>query len=371
MARFQRGEETREATGIDAQLALLAGGFVRVPREIDDTSEPRDEALERAIHDSPEDDQAWLVYADFLIERGHPRGPMVALESAPVKNIVQRAEREAETRKLRHAASDVLLGSLAGRRGLSLRWKRGFIYNAIIHGAFDHDGAEALLVDLLAHPSARFLRELELACFRDDGREDHRLLAALLLHTPALPPLRKLVVDAKATDIHTALGDIAALGMRYPQLEHVRLDGVRCRLDGLALSRVTHFHLDSDSVDDNMGALAAAPWPALKMLRLELRESRLPFSELAWVLELPALRELRLHSTTVATELLAALVTRPIAGQIEALDFAGSALDEHAIDLLVNARGRFPATIRVDARMSSEARDRLDEANIAYERWWW
>lgn len=368
MPRFQRGDETREAVGIDAQLALLADGFVRLSnREIDDTGEPRDADLERSIHDNPDDDQAWLVYADLLIERGHPRGQLVALESAPVKNIVQRAEREAEARRMRHAAGDLLAGSLAGRSGLNLKWKRGFIHSAKIAGSFAPEAAADLVVDLLAHPSARFLRELEIACFHEDTT-DHRLFAALVLHAPAPPPLRRLwIVESN----NVLLGDIGALGTVFPQLEQVRLHG-QCRLDGLALPRVHWFDHDTTVLGaDVVRALATAPWPALHTLDLDCDACTLPFGEFAWVLELPKLSTLRLRGATFANELVAALARHPIAAQIDRLDLGSANIDDEHVALLVKARSRLHAKLRIDARFTAEGRDMLDAANIDYERWWW
>lgn len=352
MARFQAGTEIRDVVcdGDDEdarreycerQLDLLAQGYRRIrdpAREIDYPDDPRDPALERVLHDSPDDDQTWLVYADHFIDRGHPRGALIALESAPVRNVVQRAQREAEAQGLRRAAMDVLAGPLAGRAGLNLRWRRGFIHQASLHGAFARGAAEDLLFELLRHPSARFLRELEISCSHDDA-QDHRLLVAMLVHAAHAPPLRSLAIDYEAVEWvgYPPLGDAAALGARYPRLEHVSLAGDdTTRLAGLSLPRAKRFaFLTAAMPPHTLRAIAAAPWPALEHLELTFHSSECTLGGLAFLHQLPKLSHLRIRGAPFANALAHQLLASPLAKQLQRIELRNCDIDPPTRALLL------------------------------------
>jgi uncharacterized protein (TIGR02996 family) len=386
MARFQSGGEIRDvALGddrrayCDDQRALLAAGWTRVcdpACEEKFPDHPQDERLEAAIRENPDDDQAWLVYADLLIERGHPRGPLVALESAPVKNIVQRAEREAESRRLRNATAEHFGRGLVGRGGLSVRWRRGFIHSARIHGAFARGAAEDLLFDLLRHPCGRFLRELELTCWHHDA-QDHRLLVDLLAHAAPAPPLRRLVIEY-ATDAWTGfppLGDVGALSHAYPALEILQLEGDdTTRFAGLSLPRAKRFRFETSRMPSHVPrALAAAPWPALEELELWFRDSTCTVDDVRFVLALPRLARLRVLAAPWANELALAIVSSPIAAHLAMLDLRYGGFDDRGATALVAARGAFPAAfeLRVDCtRLSPDVRGALEDVvDVNVGRW--
>lgn len=384
MARFESGGQIRDvALGDDrraccaAQRELLAAGWkrVRAPSEPDFPDEVRDEALEQAIRENPDDDAPWLVYADLLIERGHPRGPLVALESAPVKNIVQRAEREAEARRMRHAAPEHFGAGLAGRAGVSLRWRRGFIYSAHVTGAFAQGDAEDLLFDLLRHPCARFLRELELTCWHHDV-QDHRLLVDLLAHAAPTPPLRKLTIGYATPEWagFPPLGDIGALSAAYRALEILRLEGDdTTRFAGLALPKAKRFGFETTGMTAHaMRAIATAPWPALEDLELWCRDSACTVHDLEFVLALPRLSSLRVLAAPFADELVEMICAAPIARRIDELDLRHGDFSARGAQALLAARDAFPESceLRVDpARLTPELRYALRDANI--DVGWW
>lgn len=373
MARFHSGTEIREVVlggdrhaYVDQQRALLAAGWRRVGDAV-----PMSE-LEQAIHASPDDDQLWLVYADALIEAGDPRGALAALESAPVANIVQRASRDADARRLRQAATDLGRG-IVGRQGLGLRWKRGFIHGATLHGGFALGDAEDLLFDLLAHPCARFLRELELVCWHHDA-QDHRLLVDLLAGAWPPPPLAKLQVDYNPVEWtgYPPLGDIGALARAYPRLEVLRIDGDdTTRFEGLALPQAKRFGFQTVALRAQaLRAIAAAPWPALEDLELWFRDSTCTVDELAFVLGLPRLARLRIRGAAFATELVEQICASPIAGQLAYLDLRGRMLDERAAEALIAARTQFPAKAALEVECpTQEIRFALADAD--FDIGWW
>ena len=396
MARFERASEIRDIVLDDAaadddsdarrvhceqQLALLRDGWRRIrdpAREPDYPDEPRDHDLERALLANPDDDQAWLVYADHFLQLGHPRGQLMALETAPFHNIVHRAEREAHAERLRHAASDRLLDASLVRPGIRLKWRRGFIYEARIHGAYWRGDAEDLLFDLLRHPSARFLRELTLTCWHRDA-QDHRLLVELLLQSSPPPPLRKLAIEY-TTDTWIGfppLGDsVSAIGTVFPLVEDLRLEGDSAwDLRGLSLPRARSLALRTIGIRRaTLDALHAASWPDLAELELWFDDSTCTVDDIAFVFDgtLRNLTTLRLRAAVFANEIVDALLRSPIARGIRELDLCDGALDDRAVARLVNARTQLADELRVRVEgtaVSARGREQLVDADLS-AMWW-
>lgn len=368
MASFHRGHERRVVADDDArerceaQLALLAEGWARERPPI---AEPIDAELERALHANPDDDQTWLVYADHYIEHGHPRGQIMAIESAPVKNVVHRAEREAQAEQLRLAAGDALAFH---RTGISTRWQRGFIYEARIHGGHARGELEELLWALLSHPSARFLRELVIDAWHQDG-QDHRLNVALVMH--AAPPLRKLVIEYDPSQWvgYAPLGVVGHIGTVFPRLEVLELaTDETIDLRGLALPHARRFVLTTNLMRRGMlEPIAAAPWPELVDLGLTFgRDCELDVGALDFVFALPKLTKLRMYAP-FADAIVAAFLRSPLAPRVTVLDLRYGGLTDASVAAIVDARDRLHEQLFVQAsgsRITNEGWRMLHHAGL-------
>ena len=391
MARFQSGSEIREVVlegdsdearlhYCDAQRELLHAGWVRVrdpARELEfRDDDPRDPELERALRENPDDDQTWLVYADHYIQHGHPRGPLIAIESAPVKNIVHRAEREAESRKVRHASPD-LIGSLAKRRGWSYKWKRGFVHYARIYDGFARGEAEDLLFDILRHPSMRFLRELELDGWHYDS-QDHRLLVDLVLHHVPPPPLRMLRIEYPSDEWSGSppLGDLGSLGSVYPLLEDVYLEcDDTTRVAGLALPRAKRFSfITANMLRHTIAAIATAPWHELEELTLRFGSaSPCTIADVRFIFALPKLRGLCLEAAAFTNGIVEELVCSPLAKQLEHLDLRYGALDDRGAQILAQSRSLLHPDLALfvqRTQLSQAGWTSLENAGFRFERRW-
>ena len=381
MARFQRGDEIRDVVRDDGrayceeQLALLADGWrrIRAEDELELPDDPRDDGLERALRENPDDDQLWLVYADLYIERNHPRGQIMAIESAPVKNVVHRAEREAQTEQLREAARDVLVGPLQ-RRGLALKWRRGFVYAATLRGQYELGEAEDALWSLLRHPSARFLRELVLDVGHRDG-QDHRLLVALVQHVA--PPLRQLAIEYESLEWvgFPPLGPLGAIGGALPLLEDLVISSDdTLDLRGLSLPRAKRFKVQTIGLRPaTLAHLRAAPWPNLEDFAVTLGNCTCTPADFGFVFDgsLSRLRKLTLTSAPFANEIVEAFVGSPIVRQLHLLDLSQGRLDDRVVEMLVAARASFAGEFRIRAAVDGEQRQALLDANLFADRWWW
>jgi uncharacterized protein (TIGR02996 family) len=156
--------------------AKLKDGFklvedVAPPSEI---AMPRNLDLETAIAASVDDPDAYLVYADWLIAQGDPRGELITTQHAmraqqdPAQFMTFKKREEAL--RTQHLAS--WLGPVAGFavHRLKLDWRTGFIHTARIEGP--SNATEVTLTELvkevLASPIAPFIRILALRGTTDE-----------------------------------------------------------------------------------------------------------------------------------------------------------------------------------------------------------
>jgi uncharacterized protein (TIGR02996 family) len=114
----------------------------------------RDAALEAAIIANPDDDAAYLVYADWLLARGDPRGDLIAL---------QHADKPESAALLEQHLGDWLGISDLGRVRLTWRW--GFIHTAVAFPPIQYGELllRQLVASILSSPLAIAIRALALS----------------------------------------------------------------------------------------------------------------------------------------------------------------------------------------------------------------
>lgn len=147
--------------------------------------------LRAAILAAPDDADRFLVYADFLLQRGDPVGELIMVmherEARPDDDALRRRERELLVRTER-----ALLGGLSKHsQYLELSWTRGFLRRAqLTNRALTPSRSRlARLVALLAEAPAALLLD-ELALVAPDLTIAQEAVTAL--ETVSLPRLRRL-----------------------------------------------------------------------------------------------------------------------------------------------------------------------------------
>ena len=184
-----------------AIAAKRAEGYRRVDRPDDvvetDVEVHRDAALEGMIATAT-DAAPYLVYADWLQQRGDPRGELITLQhamfsQADPKAVIQFKQRE---QALRFAHERAWLGdvTVAAAHRMKLEWRLGFVESARINAATNpsEPPLAAVLGALLASPAGCGVRALDLITRRDTSE----LMAALALLPVA--SLRKLRCESRA-----------------------------------------------------------------------------------------------------------------------------------------------------------------------------
>ncbi len=369
MARFERGGKVFEITSEDAeylnrQREHLRDGWRRVTDPRCETSldgEPREPVLEAALRNDPGDLGAALVYADWLQQRGHPRGALIAVQHALVHRPDDAGLRAEEVRVIVDAGEALVSRPLLARVGFRsahhehellelsprtmpdsgmLTWDHGFLRAASVL-LRRHAADEDLFWEILRHPSARFVSNLLLgiSTTRDIG-----LVLALLL--AAQPPLRKLVMrrdeyDRSASPRPWSAVSLAGLAATFPMLEELDLElaARAVQLHALPAERLRRLRLVIDGNVADLATVLATPWPALEELELARPN---PSGLAATFAEprFPVLRRLKLTHPTRGIELCRAVLRSPVAAGLERLDLTQTRLDPEAVTALVDGRNQ-------------------------------
>ena len=246
------------------------------------------------------------VYADWLMERGHPRGRLIAVQRALRERPEDAALREEEV---------WLLGELwEPLVGIDIEWRDGFVERARVTNGYDLDR-------VLRDPSARMVRELVV--------EDTTAVAFVMRAWPP-PPLRRLVLGSDETDWPVSVSDV---GARYPDLEELELRGRAVEVGELYVPKLRVLRVDAMSLSARtIQSIVGATWPAL--------------------------RALRVHQTPGCTAFVRALTRSPLARVIDELAL-GRLVDGDA-EMLVLHRAAFVQLVR--SRFSGDTSDGLREA---------
>lgn len=274
----------------------------------------RNSDLEEQLRARPDDEQLWLVYADWLQGQGDPRGELIALNVARAGGLepARESELSREVSNLVARHRDELLGSAARfDRWIHMKWRYGFIEQMRVHVA----SSAALLIEvtreLVRSPVAPWVEGLTLVGPADE---------------PLQPCLDEVVRAAAETEL--SLGELEMLAVmpaarRRLNLLEVSTRGPRDRgrgqrgakperlVSSLAdigrLERLRALRLNGPGIDVGPG-----PVEHPRLRELSLRGSRLEpvcLSNLA-VASLPELRhlELTLSSPMLRLEHVVALI---------------------------------------------------------------
>nr|HEX4316628.1 hypothetical protein [Kofleriaceae bacterium] len=311
----------------DMQRTLILGGWMRVhdpAREVAHAPVPHHAELDARLRESVDADVV-AVWADWLGEHGTPLAAWLAADRGPTR---PRRDQIAEAARVRHdalAPLDDRLGDAArlrpGAPQLEARLAHGLIVSAAIGGQLERDDATQLVWELLRHPLARYLQELAI---RGDAACDLRLLVDLVMTAEPAPPLRSLVLgDWTLRREPSAIGELGAIGTRFPALAELAITGDDVGLDGLAIPSARSFALHVPRMSpQQLAAIVRAPWPRLTTLALEVgSRSTVTAGELAMLLggavALPALRSVTLDEVAFGTELAGFVTGSPV---VRALD---------------------------------------------------
>jgi uncharacterized protein (TIGR02996 family) len=252
--------------------------------------------LEAMIAEAPGDADRYLVYADWLMQHGDPRGELIiAQHGIATSDLKDVSKFERDERALFKQYEQELLGGHAEYKLLrnshrSFRifsWRYGFIRSAHLAPlTHTRHSVNDVLPALCGHPSGHFLENLILGQI---GLEHHPLFAFLRKDAPAT--LRSLIVgDGRPWD----RSRLDRLWPLPPMVRRLVLAGPITSvgtieapaLESLTISVVT---------PDVLAALSRVSLPALRALRLTVDAACEPLKVAAVIARFPVLEHVRIR----------------------------------------------------------------------------
>jgi uncharacterized protein (TIGR02996 family) len=320
-----------------------AKGFVEVTPPV--LGEPENPALESQIIEEPLDSGRVLVYADWLQGQGHPRGELGVLQASRVARPDDAALAKAEQKLLdahpELAPQRVLEACKRTKRTgdvdedrSQLTWENGFIAGARLARASDRlpYTVRELAGELLAHPAARFLRELRIGGLGPNAHDYEGVIGEIIRRCPSTLRLLSLVdlPPGSATVVFANLADVTPLLAATPLLEELRLAGNHVVLHALELPKLRRLAI-ATSDEAVLAALAKATLPALESIELSSGDAPMPAAALAKVLS-PTWHTRRLAITRTANtdQLLPFILKSPLLDELTHLDLSGGTLSDGA-----------------------------------------
>jgi uncharacterized protein (TIGR02996 family) len=294
--------------------------------------------LEALIRARPDDPAPYLVYADWLLQRGDPRGNLITVQSqladAPRKKELLLAEKKLLDTHRAYFIPAALDASLRlARRGgarCEVTWDHGFfakvrLARSSTAAAQDID-LDVVAESVLAHPSAKFMRSLVLGPLGTREYSYGPIIAAIAeTRHPLLDEIH--VGDFGPTDIElasTRAGNVGPLFRAAPAMRKLTINAGLVRFEGkLAHDNLRELRVTTiDVAPGYMRGLFEANLPALESLSfvtegLVLETAQLvKLGEARW----PALRHLVLRGLGPVKAIVDVLIESPLTARLVSLD---------------------------------------------------
>jgi uncharacterized protein (TIGR02996 family) len=334
------------------------GAAASGPAKLKAASNPE---LEKSILENPDDDDAYLVYADWLQSQGDPRGELITIQHAIAKGDKKLAKEEKRL-LAEHAFMPKKLGEmLALEKGrgddahrCKAEWRNGFLKLVRLSrsGEEDPHALSDLVAELFAHPSARFLVELQIGALGIYDEYDYGEVAtAIVKARPA--QLRKLTyAEYDSEDSELSWGHLGNLGKFWaamPRLEEVTLHGGDMTVGTLDCPNLKSFRVITGGLDKgSIKSIIGAKWPRLESLHLYFGADDYGAAGnvkvITPILEgegLPALKHLGLMNADFTDDICKALPTSKILKQLETLDLSLGTMSDIGAAALVEIKPAF------------------------------
>ncbi|MDC0709628.1 WGR domain-containing protein [Stigmatella sp. ncwal1] len=323
--------------------------------------------LEAAILKDPDNVDAYLVYSDWLQHQGDPRGELIALHHA----VSQASGKEASNLKRKATAhiqkhQALLLGELAEaveEEELTVEWFLGFIRSARV-ARKDYDSTRDIgetARELLAHPSARFIRGLTLGIADFDGENTYDDVIEQLTEAGGSKTIQDLFIgDFQYPDemeiSWSHLNDVSPLLKRLPALRTLRLRGASLELGNVNLPELREFTVETGGLPlSAVKSIVTAKWPKLERLEIwfgsENYGAEGGVKDIQPLLDgkgLPNLKRLGLRNSEFTDELCKVLPTAKVLPQLETLDLSMGILSDEGASLLAGHTAAFAHLQQLD-----------------------
>jgi len=298
----------------------LAEGWERASAEPRPTA--RAPELEAVLARDPGDDEARLVYADWLLSRSDPLGDLILTEREWERTSQERLL--GRMGRLRRACT----GDLSDRRDVKLVWRGGTVHRLVVR---EPASVAPDLATMLARPALRTLGVITIAPpVHGPPTTPQGIVEALArcapptVHSVEIQHLQGAVSPPR---LLARLDPLVAL----PAFEGVGLDLCRGHRVHLPRERVVRFRL---VVRDHsfVARLKAQRWPRLEHLVLtscngDVARTGTALLEALPGLSAPQLRSIELRRLGLPHAALEALLRSPLGQRLERLDLSTCSVD--------------------------------------------
>lgn len=237
-------------------------------------------ALERKLVAEADAFDDWLVYADALAQTGDPRGELVSVGVNLARGHGDAKLLRAREDALLQANADLWFGKFVSvddwRECFGWTLKTGF-WGRIrfwVDDAHQDTDIPKALAYALAHPSAKFLRELDLGLTSSEGDANYDgCIRALTKHGP-LPSLRRMTIGdfefPEQSEISwVSVGDVGRLWPLLPGLLQLTLQGAGIELGTPRSASLRTLVIHTGGLSRTAGeSLGRAELPGLERLEL-------------------------------------------------------------------------------------------------------
>lgn len=342
---------------VEVSKGKTAAGKKQAPK-----AAPRDPALEKLIAKNPSDPTNYLVYGDWLTQKGDPRGELVSVQHA--LSELSAEERKGPKGKALANRERSILNANANFTGVSKklaqpRWRWGFIESVLFNNDDDWMDDEnkidvpKLCREVLASPAMAAVTSLEVAILRWDyvGKDVATVLKAFG-ESPYASQITSLRIGPKKGDdvdvgMYEAGKGPELISKYFPNLEELIIHASSISLGTINLPKLRTLKIETCGLSKkNMASIVAAKWPKLERAELWFGSDdyggNCKLKDLTPILEgkvFPKIEHLGLMNSEITDRIAEALVNAPILRRLKTLDLSlGTMARDGAKAILDNAK---------------------------------
>lgn len=346
----------------------------------------REPALEAAIIASPDDRAPYEVYADWLAERGDPRGEWIhvqlALELRPTDAAL--VARSSDLLRAHEADWTEALMS-PSTRNPRITWRRGFIDDVEISGAYQSNDSTFVWKGLAPLATAIVMRSATIGALithHGAGPDDHTLFEAMRDHPPP-PTLRTLHLSCGNDDISwTQFGDLSIANAGLAHIETLAIAAGRVTLGAIDLPKLRELEIVCGGLPGHvLDSLANANWPMLEDLDVYLGTQEYSGTctedgvRALLRANLPAVRGLAIANCEFGDALAGLVARAPVVKQLCRLDLSRGTMGDDGARVILEHANRFAHLDVLDltenylsAEVAREVRSAVPSALIADQK---
>lgn len=341
--------------------AMKKKGYLQVaagPRfkEVSSAVNPQ---LEAAIVQG--DDDGYMVYGDWLMEQGDPRGAMAGIKGDTKKSQAKAAAIAWKLPTFFYGPLAVFAVESAERQHpVAATWKHGWMdtlrLSAVSNELMPVSDCGELVAQLPKVTSSRLLRELTIGCPKiNDQFQFAGTIEALIKALPGMPNLRRLTLGDFHSDESelswSYLGSLKGFWKLVPRLEYLKIRAGKMTLDKIAAPELRELWIESGGVNKaNLDEILKAELPKLEVLDIWMGRDRygcdIRPKDLAKFIDglakrFPRLKHLGLANSQWGNEIAPLLVGSKILKQVSSLNVSMSHLTDEGMRVYAQHKDAF------------------------------